>query len=207
MRVVLALLSGLIAGVAMADSSFAPERHFPMADPAAVDPGSAERAYAAVVDDMAARFASSGDPAAVAYRGWWRANRSPYISATHGARYVNNYVNRPALVYGSLAPGEAMPVGSIIAKDAISIDAGGRVLPGPLALMEKMPAGFAPEAGDWRYALIMPDGSIFADSNGSNPGGTAFCVACHATRASVADHLFHLPPAVARAPIHGTPAD
>ena len=198
------LASLLLAGGAVAGDSFAPDRHFPLADPARLDPAAAERAYALVVDDMAARFASSGEPAAAVYRRWLRANRSPYLSATHGSRYVNNYVNVPARGYGTLQPGESMPVGSIIVKDAISVDSSGAVLPGALALMEKMPAGYDAAARDWRYVLILPDGSIFADSNGDNPAGTTYCVACHASAGGDTDHLFLMPPGVARSP-HSAP--
>lgn len=185
---------------AAAADSFTPERHFALEQPARLDPGTAERAYASVAADMAARFATSGEPAAQQYRGWWRANRSPFLSADHGQRYVNTYVNRAARVYGTLPPGEPMPVGSIIAKDAVSVDASGAVLPGALALMEKMPEGYDSKARDWRYVLILPDGSIFADSSGTNPGGTAYCLACHATAGDAVDHLFLLPPGVARTP-------
>ena len=200
MRLLLVVVMLLGAAVATAGDSFTPERHFPLDGAARLDPAAAERAYASVVDDMAARFASSGEPAAKAYRRWWRANRSPFLSATHGARYVNVYVNRPARDYGNLPAGAMMPVGSIIAKDAVSVDASLTVLPGALALMEKMPEGFDPKARDWRYLLILPDGSIFADSDGSNPGGATYCVTCHATAGTATDHLFLLPPGLARAP-------
>jgi len=185
---------------AVAADSFTPERHFPLDRPANLDPAAAERAYASVADDMAARFATSGVPAARHYRRWWRANRSPYLSAEHGSRYVNTYVNRPARVYGTLPSGQPMPVGSIIAKDAVSVDASGEVLPGALALMEKMPEGYDEKARDWRYVLILPDGSVFADSSGTNPGGTSFCAICHATNGEATDHLFLLPQGVARRP-------
>jgi hypothetical protein len=185
---------------AIAADSFTPDRHFPLDQPARLDPAAAERAYASVAEDMAARFATSGVPAARHYRRWWRANRSPYLSAEHGSRYVNTYVNRPARVYGTLKQGEPMPVGSIIAKDAVSVDASGDVLPGALALMEKMPDGHDEKARDWRYVLILPDGSVFADSSGSNPGGTNFCASCHATNGEATDHLFLLPPNLARTP-------
>ena len=156
MRLLLPFICLLLLGdvlpvrLAVAGDSFAPDRHFSLADPARLDPGAAERAYGQVKADMAARFAVSREPAALSYQRWWRINRSPYLSATHGSRYVNTYVNRPAWAYGTLAPGAAMPVGSIIAKDAVSVDSAGRALPGALALMEKMPPGYDRAARDWR---------------------------------------------------------
>jgi hypothetical protein len=198
--VLLLIGNALSIGLAVAGDSFAPDRHFSIVDPAGLDPGAAERAYGQVRTDMAARFAVSREPAAMSYQRWWRVNRSPYLSATHGSRYVNTYVNRPAWAYGTLAPGAAMPIGSVIAKDAVSVDSDGRVLPGALALMEKMPYGYDAAARDWRYALILPDGSVFADSSGANPGGVAFCVTCHAAAGVAADHLFLVPQGLRRSP-------
>jgi len=53
-----------------------------------------------------------------------------------------------------------LPVGSVIAKDSFSVTETGGILLGPLFVMEKMPAGFNPASGDWRYTLIQPDGRI-----------------------------------------------
>lgn len=198
------VVAGLVLLAATATSPASdllrPEAHFAMPDPAALDAGTAEWLYRGVVDRLVKGYALSDEPAAKLYRGWWRANRAPYLSATHGARYVNNYLNARAMAYGTLAPGESMPVGSIVAKDAITVDRAGRVFPGPLSLMEKMAAGFAPAARDWRYVLIFPDGSVFADSAGSDPQGATFCVACHEQAGAAADHLFLIPDRHRRAP-------
>ncbi|HRY24853.1 MAG TPA: hypothetical protein P5558_10860 [Geminicoccaceae bacterium] len=188
------------AGAALTADPFRPDGHFQMPDPAVLDPGMAEHLYGRRVDGMAKNYALSGVPAARLYRSWQRANRAPYRSATHGDRYVNNYVNGIAAErYGRLAEGEAMPVGSIIAKDAIAVDRQLRVFDGPLSIMEKMPEGYDPEARDWRYVLILPDGSIFADSSGLNQEGTDFCAACHQGAGDAADHLFFIPDPYSRA--------
>lgn len=188
------------AGAALTADPFRPDGHFQMPDPAVLDPGMAEHLYGRRVDGMAKNYALSGVPAARLYRSWQRANRAPYRSATHGDRYVNNYVNGIAAErYGRLAEGEAMPVGSIIAKDAIAVDRQLRVFDGPLSIMEKMPEGYDFEARDWRYVLILPDGSIFADSSGLNQEGTDFCAACHQGAGDAADHLFFIPDPYSRA--------
>ncbi|MEZ5863017.1 MAG: hypothetical protein R3D25_02670 [Geminicoccaceae bacterium] len=182
------------AGAALTADPFRPDGHFQMPDPAVLDPGMAEHLYGRRVDGMAKNYALSGVPAARFYRSWRRANRAPYRSATHGDRYVNNYVNAIAAGrYGRLADGEAMPVGGILAKDAIAVDRQLRVFDGPLSIMEKMPEGYDPEGRDWRYVLILPDGSIFADSSGINREGTAFCGTCHQRAGDAADHLFFIP--------------
>ncbi|MFQ5745262.1 MAG: hypothetical protein ACE5HV_17025, partial [Acidobacteriota bacterium] len=63
--------------------------------------------------------------------------------------------------------------------------------PGPLFLMEKMPAGFSPETGDWRYTMIMPNGSVFGATKGRNADKVQFCADCHG--ASDNDSMFFLP--------------
>jgi hypothetical protein len=51
-----------------------------------------------------------------------------------------------------------------------------------------------------RYALILPDGSVFADSSGANSRGVAFCVTCYAAAGDAADHLFLVPEGLRRSP-------
>ena len=189
------------AGAALAIDPFTPEGHFQMPDPATLDPEIAEHLYDQRVDELAKSYALSGEPAARLYRSWERFNWAPYRSQTHGDRYVNNYANGIAAArYGRLVPGEAMPVGSILAKDALAVDRQLRVFAGPLSLMEKMPPGYDAEARDWRYVLILPDGSVFADSSGPNPDGVAFCGACHQGAGDEADHLFFIPEPYQRTP-------
>ena len=86
-----------------------------------------------------------------------------------------------------------MPVGSVLAKDSFEVTERGDVVTGPLALMEKMPAGFNPEGRDWRYTTIMPDGSLFGTTNGENTGRVEFCVECHIAAGDEQDHLFFIP--------------
>ena len=124
---------------------------------------------------------------------WKRYNTSTYASGTHGGRYVNNYANRKAADYSKYEEAGTMPVGAIIAKDSFTVDMHGKPQVGPLFVMEKMEAGFREDAGDWKYSLYMPDGSLFAVSGGKNSDGVEFCVSCHVAVADY-DHLFFLPP-------------
>jgi len=68
------------------------------------------------------------------------------------------------------------------------------VAPGPLFLMEKMPAGFNYVSGDWRYTMIMPDGRIFGVTKGENAERVEYCITCHLAREDN-DHLFFVPEA------------
>jgi hypothetical protein len=92
-----------------------------------------------------------------------------------------------------LASGEAMPVGSVLAKDSFAATKAGGHYPGPLFLMRKMAPGFDPAAGDWQYAMVMPDGSLFGVSGGDNEQAVKFCGACHQLTAESQDHLFFVP--------------
>ena len=100
--------------------------------------------YLRVLDDMAAGYRLSGDPDAGGYRMWRRYNKTPYRSATHGERFVNNYANTIAKDYGKYEEAGRMPVGSVLAKDSFAVTSKGDVFLGPLFLMEKMQAGFNP---------------------------------------------------------------
>ncbi|MEZ5931478.1 MAG: hypothetical protein R3F54_05930 [Alphaproteobacteria bacterium] len=174
----------------------AQDRHFTVEDPADLTPDAAEDIYVGIADDMAAAYALSRDPAAVGYRRWRRFNSAPYPSATHGSRYVNNYANGLAGAYGSAGLTEPMPEGAVLAKDSFSVTTAGTVFPGPLFLMEKMAPGFDPEARDWRYSMIMPDGSFFGVTGvtgGDGDDHVRFCITCHATTGPADDHLFFVP--------------
>ena len=61
-------------------------------------------------------------------------------------------------------------------------------------------AGFNSESGDWRYSMIMPDGSLFGETGGVNAESVDFCIGCHATRSKY-DHLFFLPEELRLKPI------
>lgn len=85
-----------------------------------------------------------------------------------------------------------MPPGTILVKDSFTATADGAIFAGPMFIMEKMEAGFNGDSGDWRYTMVMPDGSVFGRTGGENAGNVAFCIRCHATRTNH-DHLFFLP--------------
>lgn len=171
-----------------------PERHFSVERPAALGAADALIVYDRIVDTMVAGYILSRDPVALDYRDWRRFNRAPYRSATHGERFVNNYANAVAAPsYGALKEGVGMPVGAILAKDSFAVTKQGDVFSGPLFIMEKMPEGFAPAARDWKYVMIMPDGSYFGESGGDSDERVEFCIDCHRVAGDDEDHLFYVP--------------
>jgi hypothetical protein len=80
----------------------------------------------------------------------------PWISNTHGKRFVEIYVNDIALEAYKKADG-VLPVGSIVVKPSWENENGSPGADGPLFIMEKMPAGFAPESEDWFYGFQWAD--------------------------------------------------
>lgn len=172
-----------------------PAKHFKVERPADLTDQAAFSIYLRLLDEMTAGYRLSGDPSASDYRTWRRFNKTPYRSATHGQRFVNNYANTMARAYGRFEAAGAMPVGSILAKDSFAVTADGAVFLGPLFLMEKMPAGFNRQSRDWRYAMVMPDGSLFGRTGGAGAQRVEFCITCHQSAGADNDHLFFVPEA------------
>ena len=169
-----------------------PTRHFRVPNPARLADADALSIYDRIRDDMMAAYRLSRHPVATQFGKWRRFNRVPYLSATHGDRYINNYANAAAASYGRKeAP--PMPAGAVLAKDSFTVTAQGDVFTGPLFLMEKMPAGFSAASGDWRYTMILPDGSLFGTTNGEGSSKVEFCASCHAVVGDAMDHLFFIP--------------
>ncbi len=169
-----------------------PKAHFQVMRPADLLPNTAETIYQNIRGEIAAGYALARLPATRVYFAWRRFNKAPYRSATHGARYVNNYANRLGEAYGRFEDAEPMPKGAILVKDSFTATADSAYFAGPMFIMEKMEAGFNPDSGDWRDTMVMPDGSVFGETRGANAGNVAFCIGCHATRART-DHLYFLP--------------
>jgi hypothetical protein len=172
----------------------APERHFRLEHPADLGEADAQAIYERIRDGMVGVYRLAvEEPAGALYRNWTRYNTAPYRSATHGERYVNNYANARAGAYGRFEDAGTLPVGSVLAKDSFTVTAEGDVYTGPLFLMEKMAEGFNPETRDWRYAMVMPDASLFGVTGGEGETRVRFCATCHEAAGDEADHLFFLP--------------
>lgn len=186
------LMAAPTAVVTVANELDNPTIHFQIENPAQLDQQSAEAVYQALIAVMQEGYAQSTDPSARNYSNWKRFNTAPYLSSGHGNRYLNNYGNSVSKDYLALDLDEQMPVGSILVKDTFTATSEGDSLPGALFIMEKMAEGSLPDTGDWRYATIMPDGSIFGDTTGDNPERMTFCHDCH-IQAEDTDYLFLLP--------------
>ena len=166
--------------------------HFAAPTPADLTPGEAAAIYRDIREQMLAGYRLSDNSAAQNFARWQRFNTAPYRSATHGERYVNNYANALAEAYGEYEAAGAMPPGAVVVKDTFYVSQSGGVFPGALMIMEKMAAGFSDVTGDWRYSMIMPDGSLYGTTGGESAQSVRFCAECHALTAET-DYLFFLP--------------
>ena len=170
-----------------------PTRHFRVDRPADLSHAAALTVYLRILDEMVSGYRLSGLPGAADYRTWRRYNKTPYRSATHGERYVNNYGNMAGKPYGRFEEAGTMRVGTVLAKDSFAVTNRGDFFPGPLFLMEKMAPGFNAETRDWRDSMIMPDGSLFGVTGSEGSKRVEFCVTCHKAAGDDNDHLFFVP--------------
>ena len=152
----------------------------------------ANRIYDELAEAMTNGYALSGISLVNEYRSWKRYNTAPYVSAAHGNRYLNNYVNETGKNYGNLKVGERLPAGTILAKDSFTVTVERQAFPAALFIMEKLGSGQSPKTADWRYLVIYPDGSLAGDTTGSNPEAVEYCHACHRAKAT-RDYTFYVP--------------
>jgi hypothetical protein len=81
-----------------------------------------------------------------------KVNREAFESPTHGKRFVDIWVNKVGLQ--AYVSETAFPVGTVIVKTSVEA-AGGKPtgVAGPVFVMQKREAGYAPDHDDWWYAL------------------------------------------------------
>ncbi len=168
------------------------DAHLAIENPAELTKDEARGHYKSLARRMARGYAAAQMDLNRNYQNWPLFNDAPYISATHGQRFVNSYANRMAHNYGTLQEGEVLPVGSVLAKDSMTVTDEGNVHPGALFVMEKLPAGTNPDTADWRYIMVMPDGSLFGDTMGNRADAVAYCHVCHEAVAD-RDYTFYVP--------------
>lgn len=151
-------------------------------------------ANAGVLRPTRVAYSDSDLAEAKSFLDWKNFATAPYTSATHGNRFVVNYANSSAEeAYGKYEQIGTMPEGGIIAKPSFMISANGQAQFGPLFLMEKMEKDWRPESRDWRYTMVMPDGTVAGRTQGPKAEAVEFCVGCHAGVADTQDSLFFIP--------------
>ena len=115
------------------------------------------------------------NPIAMAYTDWKAASMVPAAPGVHSGQHLMTYVNPVGYdeYVAFKTEGASMPVGTLIAKEAISFKKSGKVVKGPLLMMEKVGMDQAPDTGGWLYTGVKPNGKkLKVDQKG-------FCHACH----------------------------
>lgn len=174
------IFTGVAAAIAQSDGETG---HITIEKAANLSATEAEEIYTRLADLMAKRYSIAGMRVGTQYRGWMRFNSAPYLSETHGNRYVNNYANRLGNAYGSLTKGLRFPAGTVLVKDSFTVTDENKAFPGALFVMEKLSPVASPDTGDWRYVGIYPDGSMIGDTVGFMPDRVRYCHQCHRSRA------------------------
>ena len=165
----------VIASLSIAQTAHAADCAVAVEDPFALEAAAIEEIYACIKDEMVASYTKEGDAVAGAYRDWTVTSSRPAVAGAHGNRLLYTFANDIAaeqyLKYAD--EGVIMPVGSVLAKESITISAKKKAaVTGPLFIMTKGEAGSAPETADWVYAGIQPDGKPMKFKQ-------SFCHDCH----------------------------
>ncbi|HEX7835816.1 MAG TPA: cytochrome P460 family protein [Kofleriaceae bacterium] len=86
------------------------------------------------------------------YPGYRKLTDRPFQSLDHGNRWVDVYVN--AIGADAYLSGAPIPVGTIVVKTSWQDDGGQPSgVAGPVFVMQKRAAGYAPEHDDWYFAI------------------------------------------------------
>jgi hypothetical protein len=120
------------------------------------------------------------------WQSWQKVSTEKWPSKTHGGRFVEVYVNDVGLEAYMAGEETEMPVGSIVIKPSWEDEGGQAGAEGPVFIMEKKAAGFAPDSGDWFYAFQWddPTGEWKQKLGGpvkwqSPSDKVTYCVDCH----------------------------
>jgi len=161
----------------------------------AIRPGALALALAGCVVEMPslANEDLSALGAARNYRTFEQASARPYPSAI-SAGTINVWVSPEAAeAYAAIRPGQSgsnvrLPVGAMIVREVLDENGGIQ----SLTMMAKGPLGYAPELGDWWFAVTGPDGDPNLVNDEWSVGRMANCQSCHLPRVAD-DYLFGVP--------------
>jgi len=150
----------------------------------------AEAAGACVRPALLAAAAHSGDARLSGSEGWKRFS-TVFYQSEHGL-YIELTGNALAEGYLEFEDGPALPVGAVVLKRGFIARQSGEAIPDAQFTIEKMPAGYDPRVGDWKFTLIA-GGTVIGESRGRNGDKVEFCVECHKS-AWRQKFLFFIPP-------------
>jgi Cytochrome P460 len=138
-------------------------------------PGSAQASAQIADDERFGPLTIGAD-----YRSYRKLTAAPFLSAAHGDRWVDVYVNE--LGADAYLQGTPVPVGTIVVKESWEDSAGApSITAGPVFVMRREPPGSTPpEREDWYYAMWWDKPGEPVYLRGNSPK-VAFCwEQCHA---------------------------
>ncbi len=129
--------------------------------------------YDCIKAKMAEQYSSQGDAVGGEFRDWAATATRPAVAGPHGNRFLNTFANDIAAEQYLKFEEEdfTMPVGSVLAKESFALK-NGKARVGPLFIMTKLAEGEAPDAQDWRYDALQPNGKVMKIKQ-------SFCADCH----------------------------
>lgn len=165
----------LAAGLMMGQTAAAADCKVDVTDPFDLEAAAINEIYECIKAEMVEKYTKGDNDVAAAYRDWTVSSTRPAVAGAHGNRLLQTFANDIAaeqyLKFES--EGVVMPAGSILAKESIGINKKKmEARPGPLFIMTKLEAGGAPDAADWLYAAVQPNGKPMKIKQ-------SFCHDCH----------------------------
>lgn len=164
------------AFAALSSSAHAADCAVDVEDPFDLDAAQINDIYDCISAKMVEGYTKGDDEVAASYRNWTVTSTRPAVAGAHGNRLLQTFANDIAAEqYLKFAEdGVVMPAGSVLAKESIKINKKKKAaVVGPLFIMTKGEAGAAPEASDWIYSAVQPNGKPMKIKQ-------SFCHDCHA---------------------------
>lgn len=140
----------------------------------------AAAAYNCVSTEIESVMSESPHAIARLFSTWRKIEGPPFYEDQLGGRYVAVYANdqvETGTDVGAFVD-RGIAVGGILATPSVVVDETGIVSPGPMVLAEKMPRGFTPAFGNYRYTILDAGGQVVATTNGLNKEMIALCDRC-----------------------------
>ena len=177
------LAAATVAGLSMTTAAVAADCKIDVEDPFDVEGAVMDELYACMEDKMLAGYTKGDNEVAAVYRTWAPTATRPGVAGPHGNRALNTFVNDiGAEQYLKFEEeGVVMPAGSVLAKESFRINTKKSIAQvGPLFIMTKGDAGAAPDANDWIYSAVQPNGKPMKIKQ-------SFCHDCHEAFADQGD--------------------
>jgi len=140
----------------------------------------AQAGFACLSASLPAIYGASPHVLTRQFGDWARVDRAPFEVAALENRYAAVYANERALSedLGNLHRDRGYHVGATLAAVTFSVEPGGALTLGPLVFVEKMPPGYTPLQGNWRYTFVGPKGDVQAVTMGTKAEEITLCAEC-----------------------------